>query len=61
MVMDYFREKNIAFKEIDVSENREGAMEMVRKSQQMGVPVIDIRGNIVVGFNRKRIEELLAA
>ena len=59
--MDYFREKNIAYKEIDVSQNREAAMDMVRKSQQTGVPVIDIRGNIVVGFNKKRIEELLAA
>ncbi len=59
--MDYFREKNIAYKEIDVSQNREAAMDMVRKSQQTGVPVIDIRGNIVVGFNKKRIEEILAA
>ncbi len=61
MAIDYFREKGIAYKEIDVSQDREAAMEMVRKSNQTGVPVVDIRGNIVVGFNRKRIEELLAA
>lgn len=61
MAMDYFREKGLAYREIDVAENREAAVEMVNKSRQSGVPVIEIRGNIVVGFNRKRIEELLAA
>jgi glutaredoxin len=43
-----------------VAEDREKAKEMVQKSGQMGVPVIDIDGSIVVGFNQGKIEQLLA-
>jgi glutaredoxin 3 len=44
---------------VDVSVDREGAMEMVDKSNQRGVPVIDINGSIVVGFDEEAIDELL--
>lgn len=46
----YFTENGVAFKDIDVSRDRAAAMEMVQKSGQMGVPVIDIGGEITVGF-----------
>jgi glutaredoxin len=44
---------------VDVSQNREAALEMIQKSGQMGVPVIEIDGQIVVGFDKERIDELL--
>jgi glutaredoxin 3 len=55
----YFRGKRIAFTEIDVSRDQRKAEEMVRKSGQMGVPVIDIHGKIIVGFNESEIERAL--
>jgi glutaredoxin-like YruB-family protein len=55
----FLRENNISFKEIDVSLDPYGAQEMIQKSGQLGVPVIDIDGKIVVGFDRDKIKELL--
>ncbi len=46
----FFREHGVAFKDVDVSIDRAAAMEMVKKSGQMGVPVIDIGGEITVGY-----------
>ncbi len=56
---EYFRQTGVAFEDVDVSKSRERAVEMVRKSGQMGVPVIDINGAIVVGFQPEAFEELL--
>jgi len=56
---DYFKENNVSFEDIDVSRDREKAQEMVTKSGQMGVPVIDIDGNILVGFQPEAFEQLL--
>mgnify|MGYP000922519100 FL=1 len=56
---DYLRSKNIEFEDIDVSRDHMGAMEMIRKSGQRGVPVLDIDGQIVVGFDQKRIDQLI--
>lgn len=56
---DYFNEKEISFTDYDVSENREKAKEMIEKSGQRGTPVIDINGEIVVGFNKEKIKQLL--
>ena len=50
---------NIEFENINVAEDKESAKEMIEKSGQMGVPVLDIDGEIVVGFDKKRIIELL--
>jgi len=55
----YFKEKNINFTEVDVASNPSRAEEMVRKSGQQGVPQTDINGQMVVGFDKKRINELL--
>lgn len=55
----YLQSKNIDYKDINVSADRDAAMEMVKKSGQMGVPVLDINGNIVVGFDKERIDQLL--
>jgi len=59
MAKEYLREKGIEFEEIDVSKDEKVAMEMIQKSGQMGVPVIEIDGQIVVGFDKEKIDELL--
>jgi glutaredoxin len=59
MVKAYFSDLSIPFEDIDVSTNQLSAQEMIGKSGQLGVPVIDIDGNIVVGFNRQKIADLL--
>ena len=58
MAKSYFREKGIKFTDIDVSRDQVAARDMVRRSGQMGVPVIDIGGKIIVGFNRPQINSL---
>lgn len=55
----YFREKNIKFRDVDVSRDPAAARDMLRRSGQQGVPVIDIGGKIVVGFDRPKINALL--
>jgi glutaredoxin-like YruB-family protein len=55
----YLREKGIPFKDVDVSRDAAAARDMVRRSGQMGVPVIDIGGKIVVGFDRPKIDRYL--
>jgi glutaredoxin-like YruB-family protein len=59
MAKSYFREKGIKFTDVDVSRDQTAARDMVRRSGQMGVPVIDIGGKVVVGFNRPQINILL--
>lgn len=55
----FLKEKNVEFKDIDVSADEKSLQEMVDCSGQMGVPVVDVNGQIVVGFNRNKIMELL--
>ena len=56
---EYLKNLNIDFKEVDVSKNQEELQEMIKVSNQMGVPVIDIDGEIVVGFDKVKIDKLL--
>lgn len=55
----YLRQKNVQFRDVDVSQDMQAARDMVRRSGQQGVPVIDIDGKIIVGFNRAKIDQLL--
>jgi len=55
----YLEEKGIEYEHIDVSVDKEGAQEMIKKSGQMGVPVSDINGEIVIGFDKAKINQLL--
>jgi glutaredoxin-like YruB-family protein len=55
----YFREKGVRFRDVDVSRDPVAARDMVRRSGQQGVPVIDIGGKIVVGFDRIKIDKYL--
>lgn len=59
MVKEYLNEKNIAFTDHNVAMDQSKAEEMVKKSGQMGVPVVDINGSIIVGFNKPEINRLL--
>lgn len=59
MAKKYFREKGIKFSDVDVSRDVAAARDMVRRSGQQGVPVIDIGGKIVVGFDRVKINKYL--
>jgi len=56
---DFLKKHNVEFEEMDVSENKKALDEMIEKSGQMGVPVIEIDGEIVVGFDKEKISELL--
>ncbi len=56
---EYFKENGVPFTDVDVSRDRSAAQEMITKSGQMGVPVIDIGGNIVVGFQPDVFAELI--
>lgn len=59
MAKDFLKRNNIKFEEIDVGVDQEAAEEMMNKSGQMGVPVLDIDGQIIVGFDKKAINKAL--
>ena len=59
MAKRFFKEHNVKYEEVNVQENHEAAMEMIRKSGQMGVPVIDVDGKIIVGFDKNALERAL--
>ncbi|MCC7004309.1 glutaredoxin family protein [Candidatus Nomurabacteria bacterium] len=59
MAKDYFKKNKIAYSDINVGADMEKRKEMIEKSGQMGVPVIDIGGDIIVGFDEPAIANLL--
>ncbi len=59
MAMRYLDEKKIGYTYIDVDEKPEYAVEAVTKSGQRGIPVIDIDGKIIIGFDRPAIDEAI--
>lgn len=59
MAKDYFDSLGVQYEEFDVATNVEKRQEMVEKSGQMGVPVIIVNGEIVLGFDKPKIDEAL--
>ena len=59
MAKEFLKENKIEYKEIDVSKDSKAAEEMIEKSGQMGVPVVDIDGQIIIGFDRDAIKKAL--
>jgi len=59
MAKEFFAQNGVAYEERDVAADEAARNEMFEKSHQMGVPVIDIDGKIIVGFEKKTIEEAL--
>jgi glutaredoxin-like YruB-family protein len=55
----FLNENNVPYESFDVSSDQQAAEEMINKSGQMGVPVIDIEGQIIVGFDKDRIKQAL--
>ena len=55
----FLKENNVPFTDFDVSSNSKKAEEMTQKSGQMGVPVLDIEGTIIVGFDKEKIKQSL--
>lgn len=58
-VKNYFKEKGVSFVDKNVGIDREAGQEMVQKSGQMGVPVVEINGEIIVGFRPDVFDQLL--
>jgi len=59
MTREYLKKNNVAYEERDVLTDLKAREEMMKKSHQFGVPVIDIDGEIIVGFDRPKLKELL--
>lgn len=59
MLKEYLDEKGFAYEDVNVAEDLPAREEMIEKSGQMGVPVSNIDGNIVIGFDREKVNELL--
>ncbi len=57
MAKEYFDKVNVKYKEFDVTKDDKMLQEMVKKSHQMGVPVVDMDGEVFVGFNRAELEK----
>ena len=55
----YLKDNNVEFENIDVSTNQAAAQEMIDKSGQMGVPVLDIEGQVIIGFDKEKINQSL--
>ena len=56
---EYLKEHDINFEDLDVSQDKNALDELVEKSGQLGVPVVDIDGEIIVGFDKEKINQLL--
>jgi len=59
MTKEYFQKNSVEYSEKDVTKDESARSEMVEKTGQMGVPVIDVEGEIVIGFDQPRLAELL--
>ncbi|MFQ5753685.1 MAG: glutaredoxin family protein [bacterium] len=59
MVKAFFKEHNVSYEEKNVTTDDKARDEMIQKSGQMGVPVIDVDGNIVVGFDKGQLSKLV--
>ena len=58
-VKQFLKENNIAYQDFDVSKDQAKAEEMIQKSGQMGVPVLNIDGEIIIGFDKDAIKHAL--
>jgi len=59
MAKDFLKQNKIAFEDIDVSKDRKKAQEMIEKSGQMGVPVIEVGDKIILGFSKEELRKAL--
>ena len=59
LAKDFFKQNNIDYSEVDVAKDRNAAMEMIDKSGQMGVPVIEVDSKIIIGFDKPALKRAL--
>ena len=59
MVKQFFKENKVNYEEIDVTKDKRYVDELLKKSGQLGVPVTDISGTIIVGFDREALKQAL--
>lgn len=59
MAKDWFKENNVEYEEIDIIAQPDKRNDLVEKTGQMAVPVIEVNEEIVIGFDKKRLSELL--
>jgi len=59
MAKEFFKANNLAWEEFNVAEDDEAREEMIKKSGQLGVPVIDVDGQIFIGFDKKGLAQAL--
>lgn len=59
MAKEYLKSKNLSYEEYDVSRDIPRQKEMIEKTGQLGVPVIEIDGKIVIGFDKPKLNQLL--
>jgi len=59
MAKEFFHKNKVQYQEFNVASDEKARDEMINKSHQMGVPVIDVEGEIIVGFNRPELERAL--
>ena len=59
MAKHFLDQNKVEYEDLDVSKNKKAADEMVEKSGQMGVPVIEVDGKIIIGFNPRMLKEVL--
>jgi len=57
MAKEYLTSKNISYTEVDVSRDTAKQQEMIKKSGQFGVPVVDVDGKIIIGFDKRKLDE----
>lgn len=55
----YLKERNISFRDVDVSRDAKAASELVRRTGQQGVPVIDVNGKFIIGFDKPKLNAAL--
>ena len=58
-VKEFLKEHKVEFEDINVQDDQKAANEMIEKSGQMGVPVIDVDGDVTVGFDEDKLKKLL--
>lgn len=58
-VKAFLKENDVEFENVDVSSDHAAVKEMIEKSKQMGVPVVDVDGEIVIGFDKEKLKGLL--
>lgn len=59
MAKEYLTSKGIPYTDVDVSRDQAKAQEMIAKSGQYGVPVIDVDGKLIIGFDKRKLDEYL--